>query len=179
MKVTLHLCEYIKRNGQKCNRKAKYKGENYSSLCGTHCNVVQSHDECSICYEKLTIGTKLKLDCGHIFHIKCLQLCVKKECPLCRTKFSQDNCFELYKDIIIKPLVKCIFSFTETSQQRLFDTINLLIKINLKSEWLNTNIKNISERLSNTHLNEHQIQNILIKFEDIISFVEIYDTLPE
>jgi hypothetical protein len=46
--------------------------------------------ECSICLENLNEGkTTIRLDCGHMFHKKCLLPWLSKnECPLCRSKIQ-------------------------------------------------------------------------------------------
>lgn len=49
------------------------------------------HKECSICLEKFKIPQKVKvLNCGHIFHFKCLYnwFVLKTSCPNCRFKVS-------------------------------------------------------------------------------------------
>lgn len=57
---------------------------NKSKLCS---------DECAICWEKFTIGSKLLLveGCNHTFHRECLRLWAEKDarCPMCRAHIEK------------------------------------------------------------------------------------------
>jgi hypothetical protein len=43
-------------------------------------------DVCAICILNLSVGTTLKLRCGHRFHLNCINqaLTYKRSCPMCR-----------------------------------------------------------------------------------------------
>jgi len=45
-------------------------------------------EDCSICYEEITVISKTKLDCGHSFHQDCLDKWYinSPTCPLCRSQ---------------------------------------------------------------------------------------------
>ena len=46
-------------------------------------------DKCTICLEIITNETQnITLECDHIFHKKCLDKLVNKNCPLCRESFG-------------------------------------------------------------------------------------------
>ena len=60
-------------------------------------------DECCICLEVITEDQKLILDCGHIYHVECInqlrKMGVQQVCPLCRSdlpdcpeKMFSDGC---------------------------------------------------------------------------------------
>ena len=66
-------------------------------------------DECCICLEVITEDQKLILDCGHIYHVECInqlrKMGVQQVCPLCRAdlpdspeKMFSDGCF-IYSQI--------------------------------------------------------------------------------
>ena len=40
--------------------------------------------ECSICFEDMKPRGTANLECGHIFHGKCVRRAPNKKCPLCR-----------------------------------------------------------------------------------------------
>jgi hypothetical protein len=129
-------CGYIKNDGNQCKNIAKdeYDGQR---LCGIHMNVKKKEEECAICYYKLKSKTKvLKLECGHMFHVTCLSKCIKRECPLCRDRISPNDCYNIYEDDIIKPIIKRIFKFTEGTQQCILNNINSLIDLYDKSETM-------------------------------------------
>ena len=43
-------------------------------------------EECPVCYEVLD-DSKIKLKCGHIFHLNCLLKLENYTCPMCREIF--------------------------------------------------------------------------------------------
>ena len=49
--------------------------------------------ECSVCLEE--INTSLELECGHIFHRKCISDLLKYICPLCRYPIDVKKIFNI------------------------------------------------------------------------------------
>ena len=49
-------------------------------------------NECPICFDKLN-ENELPLRCGHWFHAKCLKQTFCDNCPVCRTKMTNDERF--------------------------------------------------------------------------------------
>lgn len=105
-KIFYNKCEAIiqsgKRKGEKCDCITMSRTEDATHLCGRHNREkrkIREKEECSICYEEMTIGyksaKKLK-NCSHTFHKKCLQKWVdmeKRTCPLCRTPMRVQQMF--------------------------------------------------------------------------------------
>lgn len=67
-----------------------HKQFQYKKLCGS-CVIQKMIDKrsksigkCSICYGKMYIRNKTKLNCGHTFHRKCINKVINRVCPLCR-----------------------------------------------------------------------------------------------
>ena len=118
-------CSYIKRDGVKCSRKAKYE-----DVCGTHKNTRNLLHDCPICFYELKANKIIKLSCGHLFHIDCLAKCKNKQCPLCRQFFGLSDCMHIYKDTIITPMMTEIFSESSREQEQLLNTIESVININ-------------------------------------------------
>ena len=52
---------------------------------------VNSHDDCTICMEKLNGKISVKTQCNHIMHRKCLKtwLAESHTCPVCRSKLEE------------------------------------------------------------------------------------------
>jgi hypothetical protein len=75
----------------------------------------------------------------------------------------------IYKDTVIEPLTKWIFTLSEESQQRLFSCISHLITLTLKHEWMGYSVCNLCERFTKTHINQEQMQ---IAFEIIDSMIK-------
>lgn len=88
--MSLKCQGWNKRGGCKCEYKAKTK----SRFCGIHEPFVA--DTCSICLEDVnTKGVSKKLNCGHMFHFKCVYEWLKSGntnahcCPTCRTPWRR------------------------------------------------------------------------------------------
>lgn len=83
-KSDVKTCQGIKKDKNRCNYKA-----NYGDYCKKHLPN-KSDEECSICQDiiKYTHTSKCvwKLECGHMFHRKCLKQWEKisPTCPVCR-----------------------------------------------------------------------------------------------
>jgi hypothetical protein len=45
-------------------------------------------DNCPICLNSLTESEVHKTQCGHLFHKKCFDKIIKKECPMCRANLA-------------------------------------------------------------------------------------------
>ena len=73
-------------------------------------------NDCSVCYETLTIGNSVSTPCNHLFCSKCFFKWLKESntCPLCRNKYTEytawdyedhdlskvTNEFQLFKDVV-------------------------------------------------------------------------------
>lgn len=162
---------YTKGCGVPCSRKGKHEWDGMW-LCGIHKNVVEKNDECSICLTVLGEAKTIKLSCTHRFHVECLSSCVKRECPLCRHRISPTDCCIIYKDKIIDPLTQWIFTLSEVSQQRIFNTISHITTSNQRSDWLGQNLCNMCERFSQTHITLEQIQTVMQIMESTLKYME-------
>ena len=73
---------------KKCNE----IGENFLNnkhYCDNHYKKYKHiTEECTVCCENICLNEEVPLECGHIFHINCLKLCNKLQCPLCRKLFN-------------------------------------------------------------------------------------------
>jgi len=56
--------------------------------------------ECAICMEEVSIETDIPLQCGHLFHSKCLDDYFRSTCPCCRQKFTDEECENFYGERI-------------------------------------------------------------------------------
>ncbi len=78
-------CSAVKKNGAPCTFRAKENG-----LCGVHSN---SEGDCPVCYDSMRKNNSIKLECGHVFHKKCMRKWLsssKRTCPLCRDNITSD-----------------------------------------------------------------------------------------
>lgn len=75
-------CEGITKEGTRC-KKTCQEGK-------TKCHV---HDceACPVCMSAMSEGSYRTLDCGHVFHARCLDRWKRRSstCPMCRTPFDQ------------------------------------------------------------------------------------------
>lgn len=180
----MSCCVFINKvNGQRCHKRGRYEcdtfdGNQKSWLCGTHKNVQQSEEDCPICFLVLKDSKRIKLSCGHLFHIKCLSKCVKRECPLCRKRISPADCCVIYKDTVIEPLIKLIFNLSEESQQRIVTGITHLTHLTHKSEWLGHNLCFMCERFNKTSVAEEDMQILLQLLDSTMQHVEVTGVIP-
>jgi len=168
------MCE--RKNGKMCTRYAKYNLESFP-VCGTHLNLLKKQEDCAVCLDVLSASKNIKLSCGHWFHVNCLLGCMKRECPLCRTKMTPDDCCAVFDEKLVKPLVKEIFAKTDEQQPMLFDGISTLLAIHNKSEWLCKNTRYIHHKLYNTSLDETKLFIVLRIFDALLTHMEDFNTL--
>lgn len=126
------ICSCLKKNGEKCNYKAK-KEINNMLYCKIHWKKIlrsqQSNESdriidfsldnnltCSICLSKMLHTKKINLcatTCWHIFHINCINKWIMENntCPVCRFHQNKNDLVLLRKfinpcDVIISSLKK-------------------------------------------------------------------------
>lgn len=115
------------RRGLSCRFKSvlEHEGKMY---CKKHYFIARSHDECSICLEKMT-SNKVRLKCNHFFHKKCLAHCHKTECPLCRSIISSTKACEIFYESKVKPILLNLFDQPCRNQNKLMELYNELCEI--------------------------------------------------
>jgi hypothetical protein len=77
---------------EKCNDTGiHFSNEKY--YCDSHFKSykLEKPDECAICTEQILETQDIPLHCGHWFHLNCLKLATKMECPMCRTQFDNNE----------------------------------------------------------------------------------------
>lgn len=75
-------CTY--KNGLPC----RFPGVHSGSVCGVHARMQKKEPtECAICLSDIGRKSRIKLRCGHEFHLKCARSWLIKSltCPLCRS----------------------------------------------------------------------------------------------
>lgn len=78
-------CTGLTRRGVQCKRQARPDG----TTCGTHC--ATSSGQCPVCLDEMGRGRHRTLECGHTFHLRCLDRWkrMSRTCPMCRVPFDQ------------------------------------------------------------------------------------------
>lgn len=78
-------CNGKYKNGLPCRYKAKNNG-----FCGLHS--AQYIEDCSVCFEDIKSCENIKLNCGHIYHKKCIGEWMKlnSSCPMCRAEITEE-----------------------------------------------------------------------------------------
>ena len=54
-------------------------------------------DECAICTDHISYNEEVPLHCGHWFHLNCLKMMNKIECPMCRSGLNENEVKMLFK----------------------------------------------------------------------------------
>lgn len=83
------------------------KNINNKHYCTKHCinYRYEKPEECAICSEIILYEEEIPLNCGHWFHLNCLKLCDKMQCPMCRTFYNINEIMMIYDlvSILVKP----------------------------------------------------------------------------
>lgn len=74
-------CEGLTRDGNRCKRQCSN---------GTKCHIHEG-DSCPVCMTQMSESNSRTLECGHVFHIRCLERWKRRNstCPMCRAPFDQ------------------------------------------------------------------------------------------
>lgn len=77
-------CTATTRMGVRCKLRAR-SGE---TTCSRHAVV---SPQCPVCLSDMSMSTSRTLDCGHVFHTRCLERWKRtsRTCPMCRVPFDQ------------------------------------------------------------------------------------------
>lgn len=126
-------CEGSTRGGERCKKMCQ-EGK---TLCHMH-----DGEQCPVCMLPMTDSTSRRLDCGHVFHTRCLDRWKRRSstCPMCRTPFDQP----MYKvKITIEPCniehetitsnIQSLIDFFELdteNTERFFSTISFSVMNN-------------------------------------------------
>jgi hypothetical protein len=80
-----HQCSGVTRQGVQCKRQVR-ETEN---TCGRHNQTTGL--QCPVCLDDMGRGRHRTLDCGHAFHLRCLDRWkrMSRTCPMCRVPFDQ------------------------------------------------------------------------------------------
>ena len=73
---------------KKCEDKFEILKSKYNDSDITiHIQLRKNLGNCSICLERLDMSSSI-INCGHIFHLECINKINRKKCPLCRETFE-------------------------------------------------------------------------------------------
>lgn len=130
-------CCHTFADGTPCRFKAtqEYEGK---KLCKVHLNKIKSSEDCPICFSPMTSNAKekrIKLKCGHYFHIGCLAKCMKPECPICREQLDPVQAMTIFDATLIKPIALTVFSLPKVGQTMAYECIRLSTALSTESAW--------------------------------------------
>lgn len=80
-------CCAVLRCGRPCCNKSKGVHPEEGPLCGVHLRVARRRVECSICMCEVRPRQRKQLECGHVFHRRCISKWFRRgslTCPMCR-----------------------------------------------------------------------------------------------
>jgi DNA-binding protein Fis len=161
-------CTFTKKDGEQCKNSSRNDG-----LCKTHHNVLKWNEECPICYVDMARSkNRIKLECGHHFHKTCLSNCIKRECPMCRARFTTNDCYKIYFDTITRPLLDEIFNHNDNNQVLILRTIRSVLNIFNKSQWLANIITFFCTRLETTTVDHTILHKIFMIIDNAFNYVE-------
>lgn len=122
-------CCFTTAKGTQCPFAGKNEYDTHF-YCQKHLRIVRSTEDCPICFmPMLSKKTKIRLTCGHYFHIGCLSQCNKAECPICRSQLAANIAYKVYKVNVVKPIIGDIFSMAKELHGYAFSCIRSICSI--------------------------------------------------
>lgn len=99
-------------------------------MCKHHHNEQKRKEECAICCEDMKPSSSIILECGHVFHMRCIEQWGKDDqhetCPLCRRPFSTQVLQKIHvSDLDL--LGYAIYSLPPLRRRDLIENINYAI----------------------------------------------------
>lgn len=100
-------------SNKRCESVGKHIYDGHA-LCDKHLMITKSKEPCSICFEKMTRESeRIQLTCGHFFHTECLGCSKAATCPYCRGEITPGECFKVFQESQIKPLMMKVFALPQ------------------------------------------------------------------
>ncbi len=122
-------CSFINARGFCCPNYVKHT-YNGKQVCNVHLNTLKANEECSICITPMDNPLeRIKLGCGHYFHVSCLGQCIKTECPQCRQEMLPQEKRRVFMPTRVYPLFEPVFNMNSSRKQTaLFGMVGDLVE---------------------------------------------------
>jgi|LakMenEpi03Aug12_release.lakeMendotaPanAssembly.Ray.scaffolds.fasta_scaffold268856_3 hypothetical protein len=144
-------------------------------------------EECAICTDVINYEEEIPLHCGHWFHLNCLKLNEKLQCPMCRDFYNEEEIKMLYNlvDVTLKIYIMSSnshFYVNVKIPKHILDEpeygisyIELLF-LEIKTLFQNSNLQYNKKSINNTMLNIFKN----IEYYELSKFVyNMFDTIKE
>ncbi|NBU34198.1 hypothetical protein EB118_08785 [bacterium] len=168
------VCQHITQSGTPCKYVSKtvYDGKH---LCKRHLDVVKSVEDCALCLCDMgQRKNKIRLHCGHYFHLTCLSHVQKAECPLCRSVMSAQECILVFDKTVIKPVLTEVFSTNLSTQDAIWNIIKSLIKMSkytFDPSYYISCISYICNVIETTYIPPTHMNSILVLMSNAVAYV--------
>lgn len=177
-------CIAICNNGQKCQLQARYSYEE-KRYCNVHYNIIRTkEDSCSICLDLLSIRARTKINCGHMYHVKCITDWVRQDkdtCPVCRSSLDADNLIKFNRDVL-DYIGYNIYNLSPRKRKCMLSNItNTMMATNEYFDSINVTINDTINEVSppSPEPGERLIQSIPVHVSDEVRIVHVYeDRMP-
>ena len=102
-----------------------------NKYCIRHLYDIRRTEDCSICLSELDVADAdtILLQCGHLFHFKCIANCKKPLCPLCRKQLVAEESVLVFNDTVIKPLMLRMYRLPVKSVEYVLNGVDMLMTI--------------------------------------------------
>jgi hypothetical protein len=168
---TMSCCFITKSRGERCKFSGKHQyGTDGKMYCKRHYTFLTSREECCICLNEMTETKKrFRLACGHYFHIDCLSQCGKAECPLCRSAFLPEEACEIFRETIIMPIARDLFSVSGQSQAYTIHSMRTINSVVQRGEWFASTMYQVvtgfQKNMDDTQLLYDAVNNFLMTLQ--------------
>lgn len=120
-------CSFVNTRGFPCPNYIRHT-YNGKDVCNVHLNTLKANEECTICLCSMDnpMG-RIKLACGHYFHVNCLGQCIKAECPMCRREMLPTEKRRVYMHRVM-PLIDPVFDMSSSRQAAIIEMVGGMVE---------------------------------------------------
>jgi hypothetical protein len=126
-----------------------------NKYCLRHLYDIRRTEDCSICLSELDVADAdtILLQCGHLFHYKCIGNCKKPLCPLCRKQLTAEESVLVFNDTVIKPLMLRIYGLPAKSVEYVLNGTEMLLSIAAYGEQTISGLMNVIKQFHHAIFN--------------------------
>ena len=171
---------HVTMKGEQCRFRAnnQYNGGHY---CGKHLCVVKSTEDCAVCLSEMrTSASRIRLSCGHYFHIGCLSQVTKAECPLCRKQFDPRESMKVFDRTVVKPIFEEIFENDISTQSVVINVVRSVVRLSRSfSSYYVSSVQYVCELIESgvSTVSDDNLGSVLVMISNAFRYIKDHGSL--